>query len=486
MKPLLLYILLSLPVLASAEEEPIPAPDWATPVPPTKRESFNLPSIQEIALANALKVSLLPLNHLPVFSMDIHIRRQEGRPGIAGMESALLSEGTKFHDGKAFDHLTEKLGISLDFDVDHDVIVIKLSGMMDVIDQAVALVAEALRQPLLAQEDLDRTLTASLSKYKQSLLSPDAAAARRVNQRIFEGHPYGRYATDDDLKTITRDDLINYHAKTFIPSATHIAVAGDMNLEQVKALAEKHFGSWTDPVSVKTQPVSAGTVAEIKAKAVAEIGNQIDLIDLPDTSVKDRKVVILVGLRAIPRNHPDYYPLKVMNTILGGGDEGRLYQNLRERRQWTYGSYSSFGPGAKGGSIIIQTKARPQFVANSISEILVELGRLRDEVVSDEDLQKAKDSIEGGIVTGVETVQSLSEIIAQLATKNIPKEELPLLRERVLAVTAADVQRVARVYLRPDKAAIVVAGSAAEVRADLEKIMPVRMINPDGSPVPGV
>src|SRR3989338_3048395 len=476
MKALLLAVLIFTPNPGAAQEVPVPEPNWGTPVPPTERKPFALPAVREDALANGIKLSLLELKDLPIVTVVIQIRRiVESIQGEAKMITALLQEGTLFKDVTAFDRARKKLGAFIKFKANSDDIAVSVTAKKDSIRQAVALAAEAIFWPKLADEDLERNRVNALAGIKQNASSPEAMAAKQLNKRIFGDHPYGHSLTEQDINSLDRAKLLNFHAKNFVPSAMGISIAGDIGLEEAKSLAGENFRSRITPEFAKTAQGIASSIPDAPAAAAAESPPEIDLIDRPGM----KQSVLMLGLHVIPRNHPDYYPLRVMNAVFGGGMGSRIYQNLRERNQWTYGASSAFQPALKEGALVVQTKVKTENAADAVREILFEMNRLRDEEVPEPELAKIKNAMEGNTANGLAFVQALAGALSFLDLHGIPKAELPKIGERILAVTSADVQRVARIYLQPNKAAIVVAGDAVKIRAALEKIASVRLITPD-------
>ena len=478
MKNLLLVLALLAPAPLRAEL------DRSAPVPPAAERPFAMPGLASGRTSNGIVLGATEIKNLPIVAVRILIPAASAArasllfpetEGLAGMAASLLDENTALRDGKAFSLALERLGASFSVSAGADGLTASIFAMKDSLDGALALAAEALLKPAFREEDVDRSREQMISSLREEQGSPQALASRRLSSRVYGGHPYAAGATEASLRAINAPTLAFYHSQAYRPEGATIQSAGDLSGAELKALAEKHFGSW-----------AAAGVPSDSARAIPQVPTPdalpaaepavIDLIDLGDSP----QSMIMVGQAALPRRHPDYYPLRVLNAVLGGAS-GRLDLNLRESKSWSYGVYSTLGSARHGGMLWVQAPVQTDKTAESLSEILAEVRRLRDEDVSPDELSKAKKVLVGSSLRALETIQSIAATRADAELHGLGPDAVAESRDAVMAVTASDLRRVARAYLRPDDAAVVVAGDAAKVKDALSRLRPVRVLEPDGT-----
>jgi zinc protease len=284
-------------------------------------------------------------------------------------------------------------------------------------------------------------------------------------------HPYGWPMTgaEETIKRLDPEQLRKFYDGSFRPNNAALIVAGDTTEAELRPKLEAAFKSW------KARPVVARKLpAPVPAASKTRVF-LIDKADAPQSSIR-------VGGIGIERTNPDYFPVVLMNMILGGGFY-RLDLNLREGKGWTYGARSNFesrktpGPFAAGGEFVAP------HTADSVQEILKEMGTIRDTDVTDAELSRAKDQIIKSFPARFATRNSVASQLAELAVYGLPDSYLTDYTRKVAAITKEDVRRVARKYLAPDRLTIVVVGDEKTNREALEKVAPVEIRDLEGDPV---
>jgi zinc protease len=192
---------------------------------------------------------------------------------------------------------------------------------------------------------------------------------------------------------------------------------------------------------------------------------------------------IQIGHVAVQPDNPDYYPLQVLNKVVGSGTDSRLFLILREQHGWTYSPASSLSRPEDVGYFSASAEVRNEVTDSAVVEILAQLRRIREEPVPLEELEAAKSFLTGSFPLRIETPGSVARQLAQVRLLGLPIEALTEYRDRVAAVTSADIQRVAREYIRPEHAAIVVVGDATQVLEQLEGIAPITLTDIEGNPI---
>jgi zinc protease len=256
----------------------------------------------------------------------------------------------------------------------------------------------------------------------------------------------------------------------YFPRDAALVVAGDLNAGELHDLAEKHFGSWVGTGEAPGQPPDAGAPAR---RVVV-----VDRPELPQT-------VLRIGHVGVPRSHPDFIPVDVMNTALGGLFSSRINLNLREVHGYTYGASSAFAFRRGAGPFIVATSVRADATAAAVMEILREIERMRTGELAAAELVAARESITRSLPGRFETTSQAASSIGKLFVHNLPLDYYRTLPACVDAVTAADAQRVARQFLKPDGLVVVAVGDRGRILGDLEALGlgPIEQADPDGEPL---
>jgi zinc protease len=192
----------------------------------------------------------------------------------------------------------------------------------------------------------------------------------------------------------------------------------------------------------------------------------IFIVDRPEAVQSE----IRIGDVGVARDHEDYFPLLVMNTVLGGAFTSRLNMNLREKHGFTYGARSGFAFRRRPGPFVVQTAVATEVTARAVEEAYREMAILRDEGATTQEVEAARDYLRGIMPLELQTTDQLASRLADLVIFDLPDDYFQQYRDRIAAVTPADLQRVARAHLRLDRLAIIVIGDAKEIAAPLEKL----------------
>jgi len=271
-------------------------------------------------------------------------------------------------------------------------------------------------------------------------------------------HPYGRplAGTEASTAALTRDRVAAFYRAYYRPGVARILVVGDVTLTEARRLVAARFGAW--------QPDDVPTTSDAAAPAPA--ARAVYLIDKPGAA----QSVVRIGHVGIARSSPDYYALQVLNTILGGAFTSRLNQNLRETRGYTYGAFSQFAALRMAGPFVASASVVTAKTDSSLIEFLKELRRIRDEMVPDAELAKAKAYITLGLPGEFETTASAAARFWDLLVYGLSLDYYSRYIERIDAVTAAEVRRAARQYIDPDHFDIVVVGDKGQIEAGIRAL----------------
>jgi zinc protease len=447
--------------------------------PPAGPErSFKVPAVKRFRLKNGLRVILAESHKLPLVNVELVVKtggaaNPKGQAGLAELTADMLDEGTKTRNALAIADDVATLGATLATSASWDASSVEISGLAENIDKALAIWADVIQQPAFDDQELARVRDNLVTGLRRRKDSPPVVAGLNFARVLYgEGHPYGWPAsgTEQTVKALTAADLRKFWDSYYRPNNAVLVVAGDISEAEVRAKVEPLLKDW------KAKPTPHPALP--RPPAVAR--TRVYLIDKPGAPQSS----IRVGLVGIERKNPDFYRAVVMNHILGGSFK-RLLLNLREQKGWTYGVSSFFetrrtpGPWAAGGEFVAA------HTADSVAEILKEVKSLREEPVSDKELQETKDELIKAFPARFATVSQLAAQMANLAIYDLPDNELESFTKKLAAVTPAEVHRMAGKYLNPEHMAIVVVGDQKSNEAPLRKIADLELRDLDGNALAG-
>ena len=442
--------------------------------------NVKLPPAHEATLKNGLHVVLLESNHrLPLFSMEMVINSggfsdPADMRGLANMTALLMREGTAKHTSREIAEALDTIGATFGATsgVSSFTTNITAAGLTENLDQILDLYAEIILTPKYPAEEVQA--------YQKRVTDPFAQRAQRSNlnllaqerllQAIYQTHPASlAIAPPEAINKITPADLIKFHDTNYVPNNASLYIAGDATLKEMLPKLEKLFGEWK-PGSVK-QPTLPPVPAQAETK--------IHLINRPGSV----QTVLQIASLSLERTSPDYVAMAVMNRILGVGPPSRLFLNIREANGYTYSVSSNFSALKYPGLFTAQSPVRTEVTEGTMREFMNEFKRIRDEKVSPLELENAKRAIIGNFALSLENPTGrLGNIITQ-KTYGLPSDYWDTYPQKVNAITADDVQRVAREYIDINHLQIVAIGDASKTRDVLAKFGSVQEYDGDGKPM---
>ena len=460
---------------------PVPAPA-ATPAPATRLDltkpptlgpppSLRPPQISTRELPNGLKIVVLEQHELPLVDVMLQVRSggetdPAGRVGMADLVAAMLTEGTANRTALQIADQAAFLGIQLNASSSWERSTIALHAPTAQLDSALALFGDVALRPTFPAADLERVRKVRLTALQQLRDRAPAIADRAFASAVFGDHPYGRplAGTEGSVASITREDVQRFYTTYYRPNNATLLVVGDVRPDDVERRARELFGAWARG----TVPM-APNAAQPRPK-----GTRVVIVDKPGAEQTSFR---LGGIGA-PRTTSDYFPLQVMNTILGGSYTSRLNANLRETKGYTYGASSGFGLRRSAGPFIASAEIVTAKTDSALIEFLKELRAIRDTVPADE-LAKAKRYLQLGLPSSLETTQGIAQEFLPLIAYGIPLDFHASAVQRYGAVTQADVQRVARQYVDPDRLTIVLVGDRKVIEPGIRALNPGEIITRD-------
>ncbi len=409
----------------------------------------------EFTLDNGLKVIVVENHKLPQISYQLTIDRDEmlekEKSGLSSMAGSLLATGTTKKSKAEIDEEIDFIGANLSTNAKGGF----ASSLTKHTDKILGLFSEVILQPAFPQEEFDKIKTQTLSGLQTSKDDPNAISSN-VSSALTYGkdHPYGEITNESTVSSINLEDCKAYYNTYFKPGDAYLIIVGDISPDDAKAKAEKYFGKWAAGNTPKytydyPKGVDKTAVAFVdKAGAVQSLINITYAVDLkPGTN--------------------DVLPAVVMNTILGSGFSGRLFMNLREDKAYTYGAYSSLDSDELVGSFSANASVRNEVSDSAVIQFLMELNKMKDQPVTQKELGLAKSFIAGGFARSLESPQTVARFALNINMYNLPADYYESYLQRLDAVTIEDVSRVAKKYITPANARIIVVGNKDAVMETL-------------------
>mgnify|MGYP003706021229 FL=1 len=425
---------------------------------PTPKIKLEKP--KEFKLKNGIKVLVVENHKLPRVSYSLRI---DGTPILEGEKAGVLSilgemlgNGTTSIEKDVFNEEIDYLGANVSIGFRSSF----ASSLTKHNDRILELMADAIINPLLTVEEFDKTKDQLIESLKADEKSIDAIGSRVGNALSYgKNHVYGEFITEETLNKISYEDVIDFHKKYTYPNSAYIVVIGDVNYKEVKKSITEKFSVWKKAKKVENDvPVLTPNVGL----------TEVNFIDLPSATQSSIGVTNNVELKM---NDEDYFTALITNNILGGGGEGYLFKNLREDKGYTYGAYSSLGSSRYGvARFSAGAKVRNMVTDSAVTEIVNEIVRIRTELVDAELLKNAKAKYVGNFIMRLERPQTIANYALNIKLNDLPEDFYETYLEKINAVTAEDVKRVANKYFKIANTRIIVVGKGSDVVENLEKV----------------
>jgi zinc protease len=441
------------------------APTGARPRPgPLAPRPYKFPRFERIMLENGLELVVAPVEKLPIVTVLALIdggavSDSTGREGLAMLTARALIEGTQRSDGAALSERFELLGTSMEASADWEAAMAAMTVASERLPQALSIFAEVITTPAFSDREIERLKAERLADLLQLRAEPRGLADEMFARFVYASD--SRYSRPDggDAETVgalTRDDVVAFYQARYRPQGSTLIIVGDVTVERAAQLVRESLGSWR---GAKAQVASTPDRAASDQRRVHLVTKD----DAPQSELR-------IGHVGIPRTHPDYFQVVVMNMVLGGLFNSRINLNLREAHAYTYGAFSSFDWRRGSGPFEVSTAVKSDVTDAAAAEVLKEIDRVRAEEITVEELSLATSYLDGVFPIRYETTAAIANALATLVMFGLPEDYFDTYRDKIRAVTRADVLRVATAHLHPDRLQTVVVGDPAIVRSQLESL----------------
>lgn len=436
-----------------------------------------LPRPIEAKLDNGLTILILEDSRFPTVNVQFAINgagalyEPQNMPGLASATAQMLREGTKTRSSKQIAEEVDRLGATLFASSGFGSIQtnVMASGLSDNFDQWFALTTDVLMNPAFPAEELAKLKTRLKAQLRQQRSSPDFLANEQFARAVYGNHPAAVVAaTAEAVDALTPEVMANWQKTRYAPQNTILGIAGDVRASELIPKLKQALSGWQKTDASEVLPQNPAPAAQKK----------IIVVNRPDSV----QTTMAMGNIAIDRRSPDYPAMVVMDNIIGGGGSARLFIKLREEQGLTYGAYSFFtaakypGPWRAGGDF------RTEVTDQAMTGFLNEINRIRDEKVAADELEENKRSVVASFALSLEQPTQLLSYEITRRIYGFPEDYWETYPQRIMAVTADDVQRVARKYINPESLQIIAVGDAGKIKPVLEKFGTVTVYDAEGKP----
>lgn len=437
--------------------------------------SFRFPTFHRIRLGNGLTVFAARQGSVPLVSLELVApaggqHDPPGRSGLAALTAALLDEGTTRHGAMEIAAEAEQMGGYLVTGADWDVGYMAVGALSAHLDEGLALLAEVATTPTFPEAEVERLRRQRLVEIVRRSQDPSNIADERLARAIYEGTVYAGtlVGTEESVGGLGRDDALAFFRRHYGLAGSFVIAVGDLDPEEIVRRIEAVLG-----------PAAGGPGApapEIRPASLPEIS--IHLVDRPGSAQTELRL----GHPCVTRTDPDFIPLLVANTLLGGKFTSRINLNLRERHGFTYGAASRIVGRTGPGPFVVSSAVATESAGAAAREALFELRRLRDELVEPAELEETRNYMIGVFPYTLQTIGEVAKRLETLATYGLPDDYFPRYLERVATVTREEILEVVRRQIHPERIAVVAVGPVEELERQFDGLGPVTASSTQAEP----
>ena len=449
-----------------------------TVMPSPKGEPvFRPPTPTRTTLSNGMGISVIEQRGLPIVAFGVLMdagasRDPESLPGLAGFTAQMLPEGTNSKSSQEIAQAFEFIGSRISADGRREYTLLSAETLTKHFPTALELTADLVLNPNFPDHEVERVRREHLTELRRGKDEPNAVAEQLMAGLVFNrdsGYGHSLSGTEKSIGALTRNDLMRQFGRDYSPANADLIVVGDVSIDDVVKQAESVFGDW------KTANSATNGLAEV----VPFNGSAtIYLVDRPGAP----QSVIRAMHTTIPRLHPDYLGLTLMNFAFGGQFSARLNQNLRQEKGYSYG-YQSHVQWYRGPSLMLAGgSVQTEVTKESVFETLKEFNEVKgSRPISQEELENAKASVLRSFPANFERPGAVMGQILQMVQFGLPDDYLQTVRSNVESVTLDDVHRITQELIRPDQLKILVVGDRQQIETGLRELdIPTVILDVDG------
>ncbi|KHK93467.1 M16 family metallopeptidase [Novosphingobium malaysiense] len=438
----------SVPGAVIAKEVP-PAPSAPRP--------FTLPQMTTYTLDNGMKVTLIPYGNVPKVNILAAVQTgnidDDGNVWLADLTGALMQKGAAGMDASQMAEAAAGMGGNLSLSTGLNLTTANMDVLSEDAPQAIGLIADLLQRPDLEVDQLEKVRADLLRNVAVAKSTPESIASEAFQGAIYPDHPYGRvFPTQEQLAGYTLDQVKAFHAQNFGAARTHIYVVGQYDEAGVREAIAKAFGDWKSGAAATSLPAPVNAAPKVV------------LIDRPGAPQSQ----VIIGKR-VDKPGGDV-AFKAMNTLLGGYFSSRITRNIREDKGYTYSPHGVLSDRVEGAHWLEEAAVTAESTGPAITEIYKEVRRMRDEPPTAGEVQGIKNYMNGTFVIGLASRGGMAGSLATYDLLGLGADYMNSYVGKVSALTASDLQNVAKQELPTDRMSVVVVGPLESVRPQLERV----------------
>ncbi|MGM9992563.1 MAG: M16 family metallopeptidase [Candidatus Bruticola sp.] len=467
------------------------APNRLTPPPVSSPSSVSVPKIEKRQLSNGIPVWFMERRTTPLVTACLFVKAGAvdepiNKMGLAALTAECLDEGTAKYDALQFAEQSDNIGSYFNIDQSYFGSTISLTVPSQRLAQGLDLMSEAVIHPTFPDKEIARLKNLRLTSFMQQREDPSSLASCAFSRLIYRADPENRqgYSLNGLAQTyasLNRQDVVSYYKRYYAPQNAFFSVTGDVDIDKVMEQLESKFGSWkraelsrqetavefkeglNKPVSALKKGSSQSLNLAALPKTSSGVGKILYVVDRPGS----HQSVLRVGRIGFARNTKYFFPLKVMNTALGGSFMSRLNQNLREKNGYTYGARSMFVFRKEAGPFLVATDVQADKTVPALREILNEIESMSKKMDTEE-LERTENYICYGYPQSFETSLKLAQRLLEMQLYNLPDDYYDNYVDNIRKVDAASMNMPRLSFFRPETMVMVAVGDASSIAEQLK------------------
>lgn len=433
-------------------------------------QAFKLPPYQQFKLKNGLTVYLMEQHEVPLISVSVILPGgaiYDGeKAGLASLTASALQHGTQRYTKQQLDKEVDFLGAEINSFATKEYAGVSSYFASKDSEKMMGILQEVLTLPRFDTAEFTKEKTRTLIRLEQQKESPRNVIGAYFDQFLYGKHVYSSIVSGvtSSVQPLTSSDTRSFYHQYYIPNGSAIAIAGDFDAKQMKAMVTRLFSGWKKGPAAPTAPAAAAIQKPV--------GNRVLLVNKNDA----RETTFFIGGPGISRNNPDYVAIDVINTLFGGRFTSMLNDELRVNTGLTYGAGSRFGTLKYGGSFAITTFTATENTEAAIDKALEVLNTLHEKGVDEETLTSAKNYVKGQFPPDFETSSQLAGLMTQMYWYGFNESFINNFQSNVDGLTLDKARQIIQTYFPKDKLQFVLVGKSADIKKIVEKYGPVTEI----------
>jgi zinc protease len=434
--------------------------DRSTPPPAGTLRPFHFPPFLRRRLANGLEVLAARQAGVPLVSLELMLpaggeHDPEGKAGLSTLTASVIDEGTRRRNAMEIAADVERLGGYLTTGADWDEGYMGTGFLSRHLRSGIDLLAEVLGEPTFPENEIERLRKQRLGEILRRSQDPSNLADEKLHQVIFQGSAYAHplVGTAATVPALDRDALLDFYRRFYTLRGAALIAVGDLDPEEILREAEAVFGA----------PAPAAPPAPEVRPAPLD-GISVHIIDRPGATQTELRL----GHAGVSRRDPDYVPLILLNSLLGGKFTSRINMNLRERHGYTYGASSRFVGRLQPGPFLVDAAVSTESAGAAAREVIFELQRIREELVEPDEIDETRSYILGVFPYTFQTISDFAKRLEILSVYGLPDDYYTTYQERLSAMSREELREAARRHLHPDRIAVVAVGPVDTLAPQLE------------------